>query len=285
VVVANLTRGTEHRAHVWPGPRFRVSLPADVDDQFNVRLLDPAGHERALLTSWSADVWYGRAPEPTYRAGDPLRTPTDGFGLARCTPDLRRLVNLFQTIIDPADPAAWARHYFQDPLDIRPEGRRVTNLLQIATVGDQAVPINTQAAIGRAAGIIESLREDPRYGLTPNDWLIQKYVYEGLARLARFPGTTALFDPDDLDRGQDGFGAPEPAPSDRLLLKVPTDTGVSGVRFAYLDPHGQHGIFIPSPQKAFDMDTYVVNLIGRFFASAGTEILDDTCLEDSSCGD
>jgi len=33
------------------------------------------------------------------------------------------------------------------------------------------------------------------------------------------------------------------------------------------------------------MDTYVVNLIGRFFASAGTEILDDTCLEDSSCGD
>ncbi len=84
-----------------------------------------------------------------------------------------------------------------EPLSVRPEGPVVTNMLEVVTLGDQEVPVNTQATLGRAAGLIPYLEVDTRYGSTVNDWLIANYVYEGLDGRGRFPGADILFDPDD----------------------------------------------------------------------------------------
>ena len=37
---------------------------------------------------------------------------------------------------------------------------------------------------------------------------------------------------------------------------------VSGVRFPYLLPGGQHGFRVPAPFKAFDIDSYMINMMG-----------------------
>jgi len=55
---------------------------------------------------------------------------------------------------------------------------------------------------------------------------------------------------------------------------------VAGMRVPYMNPTGQHGFDIPHPTtKNFDSDQYMINLIGRYFQTRGTEILDDPCLE------
>jgi hypothetical protein len=282
VLVENLSKCEEHWATVRAGPQFRVSMAADAEDRFRVTFLNPAGEEIARLDRWGQEVWY-RDDQPAYLKGQQLRTPAEGFGLPRCTPDLRRMVALFQMILEPADPANYGRHLFQEPLDIRPEGPTVTNFLKIATLGDSEVPIGTQAALARAAGVIPYLEEDQRYGMSVNDWLISNHVYEGLAGIGRFPENDILFDPDDVDENTDGHDATAPPPERRLRIKVPTKTGVSGVRFAYVNPTGEHGIYLPDPALLFDMDTYYANLIGMYFLSSGTEIKDDFCLEDASC--
>jgi hypothetical protein len=97
-----------------------------------------------------------------------------------------------------------------------------------------------------------------------------------------------LMDVDNLSEGTDGFDAPRLDPPLRLNMtrRDPASDevlGVSGVRFPYLNPRGQHGFGIPDPNKAFDMDAYLINLIGYYFATGGKTILDDVCLEDYSC--
>ena len=282
VLVENLSKCEEHWATVREGPQFRVSMEADAEDTFAVAFYDRSGAEIARLDRWEADAWY-RDDQPAYFEGQELRTPSAGFGMARCTPDMRRMVALFQMILDPADPANYARYLFVEPLDIRPEGPAVTNFLKIVTLGDADVPVSTQAALARAAGVIPYLEDDPRYGMPVNDWLIENYVYEGLTGIGRFPQNDILFDPDDLDDGRDGHDAPAPPPDKRLRIRVPTSTGVSGVRFAYVNPTGEHGIYLPDPALPFDMDTYFANLIGMYFRTEGTMILDNFCLEDASC--
>jgi hypothetical protein len=282
VRVENLSKCQEHWATVREGPQFRVSMAADAQDRFTVTFFNPAGEQIARLDRWGQDVWY-RDDQPAYFQGQELRTPAEGFGMPRCTPDLRRMVALFQMILDPADPANYGRYLFEEPLDIRPEGRTVTNFLKIITLGDSEVPVSTQAALARAAGVIPYLEEHPKYGMSVNDWLIDNYVYEGITGIGRFPQNDILFDPDDLDENTDGYDAPAPPVDKRLRYKQTTDTGESGVRFAYVNPHGEHGIYLPDPSLPFDVDTYFANLIGMYFLSAGTEIKDDFCLEDASC--
>ncbi len=283
VQVTNLDKDEQHRVHVRPGPAFRASVEADRGDRLAVAVIDSDGGLLARLETFGQDGFYTLADEPDHRAGDPLATPAEGYGIARCTPDLRRMVSLFQMILEPADPANYAAHYFRDPLPIRPEGPTVTNMLELACLGDQDVPIQTQATMGRAAGVIPHRQVDPRYGISANDWLIQNHVYEGLAYIGRFPGSDAVFDPDDLDQGQDGYDAPQPAPGDELRSTVTTPTGVSGIRFAYLRPGGQHGIFPTGRESGFEPFAYFVSLVARFFASRGTEILDDLCLQHGTC--
>lgn len=290
VLVENIDQGQTHTATIHEGLRFRISMEADIEDRFRVIFADPDGEELARLEQWEEDAWYYKTENttelPTYYAGEELRTPTEGYGIARCTPGLRRMLSLFQMILDPADPASYAPHYILRPLDIQPEGPTITNILEVTSLGDQDVPIQTQATLGRAAGVIPYLDEDRESRLddmTPNDWLISHYVYEGLAHRGRFPGNDILFDPDDLDEGADGFGGPSPEPRQRLRMVIPTETGSSGIRFAHMTPTGQHGIFPTDEGPDFDMFSFMANMVAHFFATHGEEIIDDRCLETGSC--
>ena len=57
----------------------------------------------------------------------------------------------------------------------------------------------------------------------------------------------------------------------------------------YVSNHGDHGFALPTPGAAFDINTYMINLIGRYFRSRGEHLeyvdapTSHTCLEDSSC--
>ncbi len=59
--------------------------------------------------------------------------------------------------------------------------------------------------------------------------------------------------------------------------------GVFGLRFALTRPEGFHGLYLMAPYKPFDVETYQLNLIARYFMSGGTQLWDDPCLEDNSC--
>ena len=283
VVVTNETKDAQYTAHVQQDMTFRISVKSDIGDLFSVAFYNPEGELIKEITKYDSDVFFLKNDTPTFKAGDALTMPVEGFGLARCSPDLRRMVGLFQMVLEPADPANYAPHYFLDPLDIQPEGPTVTNILEISTLGDQSVPIQTQATIGRSAGVIPYLELDQRYDMTPNDWLIANHVYEGLAHIGRFPPPDAVFDPDNLDDSTDGFGAPEPAAGDELRSKVDTPTGQSGIRFAYMRPGGQHGVFPTGLESDFDVFSYFANLVGYYFASGGKTIIDNPCLQDGSC--
>jgi hypothetical protein len=244
-------------------------------------------------------------PEPTYRAGDVLRSPSEGWGLRRGSPDLRRLIGLAQMIMDPGDPLSWYPHYFLDPIDVRPEGRRAKNLLVLATLGDPMDPIDIHGTVGRAAGLIHYADNDRfpadeaharfavRDGMTANDWLIAKGVYEGICENDAFPpvdGKDVLFDPDCLDDlglapGEDGngFRAPRPPPGEELRLAVTTPAGTSGLRFAHMKPCGKHSFFVSDPSNAFNVDEYLTSLAGHWFRTGGRVLLDDRCHADSSC--
>jgi hypothetical protein len=44
-----------------------------------------------------------------------------------------------------------------------------------------------------------------------------------------------------------------------------------------------HGFALPSPWKAFDVDTYMINIIGYYFSTGGTELRWDVCMATNSC--
>lgn len=160
------------------------------------------------------------------------------------------------------------------------------------------------------------------YGWTsPDDVLAAYHVLEGLADLQRHPVEGApqfLFDVDDMSEGRQYF-APggnrqlaeaegglrpnrldpplrwgresRPAAMAAGLDPWRTDSafrGVSLVINAMTIPNGQHVLLPVDPAKVFDEGEYLLNAIGWYLASGGTElpwvVLEDPfCLEQSTC--
>ena len=159
------------------------------------------------------------------------------------------------------------------------------------------------------------------YGVaTPDEVVIDTFALEGLSRTERHPleGTNAfVFDVDDITDGRLFFvpgsstqlaeseGGVQPARlpiplrwgrESRPARLAPgldpwrTDSsfaGVSVVLNAMTNPTGQHVILPVDPEKLFDEGEQLLNLIGWYLASGGTELawqeVDPSCLEDSSC--
>jgi hypothetical protein len=345
---------------VVDGGRFRISLETDKGDGLIVRLLDPSGKEREVITSFANDLSF---QFDKFAAGEPLVSLGDGFGLPRNSPAFRRFLGIAQLIVDPGDPINYAPHALLDPLYVTIDGQEVgafhaealfpgrtgvphfTKLLVMHTIGDTAVPISTGLAYARAAGLISFDVVDPLYatldndetpGVSHNGILLQTNIIEGIERFRRFSGAPfldnreLLFDVDNLDGfdlDNDGLeedidcfreycidaacfgagssdaevaqicqGAPNtfrrapqltqlglPALRLTTLLSAAQGGGVSGVRLPYLEPTGVHGTDVPSPNRAFDLNTYVIQLIGHFFATDGNSLEHLQCLEDSSC--
>ncbi len=236
VVVTNLDNKEVRCARTAENGRFRVPLAANVGDRIDVQIYDkpdvvesykgckvlegaPAGRR---ITTWEKPtvIPHARADDAKtceakegcaifqgslFPVGSPLVSPNEGLGLQRQSPDLRRLMNLTQAAIDPADPINFAPYYMLRPnpgLDGEPLPPRP--VLSSNTVGDKFVPVESGNAFARAAGALpflppSALASYPEYadyvtpqslydawgGKTPNQVLIEGHGIESLSRLGR----------------------------------------------------------------------------------------------------
>jgi hypothetical protein len=246
--VRNETNGEVRCAGAVGGQamHFRVPIPSDPDHRWRIELhagasrsvtypecpeLDDATPTRVIDTfevDSSACDRCARFQSREWSAGDPLVSPAMGFGRQRQTPNLRRLLSLAQTGLEPGDPINYARRVFLEPIPASDVPMRPRSLLMANSVGDQSVPVSTGNAYARAAGVLafvppdgpEHLAEwrapmtfEARYpGLTtPHDLLVAYHVLEGVDRLDRNPGEGRpaffLYDVDDVSDGRMRFDA------------------------------------------------------------------------------
>jgi hypothetical protein len=218
----------------------------------------------------------------TYRKNSPLVALSAGWGLQRNTPEFRKFMAIAQTMLEPADPINYAPHLRLDPLPSLDYDKAEpgTNIVFIVTAGDTVVPVSTGIALARAAGIVDYMNVDPRYGKTQNQVLIDHYVTEGLAVQLRF-GNRIVMDPENLSASTHAPNAPRLDPP--LRLTVQSGHGIGAMRLPLLDPRGQHAFAIPEPDSAFDNNTFLVHMVGRFFSTKGRELRDDPCMATESC--
>ncbi len=236
VVLTNVKNKERRCARTGPDGRFRVPIPATVGDRLDIQLYTKADVVRSYkgcdvvdgapigrrIQTWEqaatmgspvaneaftcrSDAGCQQFRDTFYEVGSDLVAPQEGLGLMRQTPEVRRLRDLAQAIVDVADPVNFAPYYMLRPL-IDENGARspAHALLAITTVGDNFVPVASGLTFARAAGALPFLSPDvitrmPEYadyatppalyealgGKTPNDVLIENGVVEGIARLQR----------------------------------------------------------------------------------------------------
>ncbi len=306
IVLENLNNGVVREGYIPADGSFRLPISADaldptdkrklvgmpdtgpeatenytvedttlLGDPIVIRIYDADGNEVLTLDSWETDVTHEGVTMP---AGSTLVAGSHGSGYIRGSTDLRRLAMVFGSILEPGDPIAYAPYYDEGLIDGVPR-----NVVVVPTPGDMIVSVNTGIAIPRAAGWIEQDEIDDRYGMTIDDWLVESRVIQGIEEVGPYvcaDGNPCLFDADDLDNGTDGTGATSDAP---LRLTVETDSGMSGLRLPYASKTGSHGFGLPNRNLDFDINTFAIMQISSYFATGGTVLSDDPCLEDASC--
>ena len=276
---------------------FRVALASDVvtsakqrhvlsfykGDVFQPGVRDPQKHRACKLKDGAADpvvvvdrfgsdVQFHHRSAPLYFAkGSRLSPIAEGLGLHRARPSMRRFMGFAQMVLDPSDPAVWARNYHSGELVYRNGEVVKTHALVLNTVGDMNVPVNTGAAIGRAAGHLDWRKPVPEWGgRTVNQVLVDTFVIEAVDKIPRYvdsKGTGVLFDPENLSkttteklpsdagdvkyakaaaRGNDGFEVPRlDPPLHTHAMRKDADGNWSGTFFPYIEPGGKHGFHAP----------------------------------------
>lgn len=309
IVIENLDNGEIREGWMPPDGRFRISIPADamdatekrratgmpdsgpelgetyavqdnegLGDRFEIRIYDANDTLIATLDSFEEDVLHEGV---TMEAGSPLIAGSHGSGRIRATPDLRRAAYVFGAAMEAGDPLSYSRYYLKEPY--QELGGEPTNILLMPTVGDTIVSFSAGLTLARGSGIIPQEVVDERYGMTVDQWLVERRVIQGIAAVGPYTdvnGSPCLFDADDLDNGQDGTGAPSDAP---LRLTVQTASGESALRMPYISTTGSHGFTFPDPNLDYDINSFSINQIAGYFYSGGQEVSDDECLEDFSC--
>jgi hypothetical protein len=242
--VYNGHNGLTRCARVGTDGTFRIGIPSSLGDRLEVQVYDQPdavdrygddgcrvtlddSHRTALIDNWGAGLIPAGTKDPSdptgYRvactnpdgctqfqnnyfpSGAPLIAIAEGFGYIRQTPSLRRFMGLASNIVDPGDPVNYAPYYALKPLP-DPNGNPAPpkGVLNIVTVGDMNVPLNSGITLGRVAGAVPFLvpgaaKLYPAYadyvtppdlyaqlgGKTPNRVLIENHVLEGMARLDR----------------------------------------------------------------------------------------------------
>lgn len=302
--VTNQDNGEVRDGWIPPDGRFRVSIPADgldpaekrelagipdtgpvgtytvpdndgLGDRFVVEIFDADDNVVATIDQWESTVVHEGV---TMEAGSPLVAGSHGTGKVRSSPELRRLAMVLAAALEPGDAISYAPHWLDDPLFGEP-----IDILVVPTVGDSIVNVNTGIALGRAAGLISYDTVDERYGTTVDQWLIDRKVVQGLEQYGPYTnsaGDPVLFDADDLDDGTDGLEAPSDAP---LRANRTTEAGTSAFRLPYVETGGTHGFALPEPSRPFDINTFAITQIARYFETRGQEVTDDPCMATSDC--
>jgi len=203
----------------------------------------------------SAPLYFGK--------GQPLAPLAEGMGLHRARPELRRFLGFAQMVLDPADPAIWAKHFAD--ADIQ------THAIVLNTTGDMNVPVSTGSAIGRAAGLLDWKKKIPEWGgRTVLQVVNDTYINEAVDKIPRFvdsKGVGVLFDVENLSastegalplpplgqkvqfsgaapRGKDGFEVYRLDPPLRTHAIGPDKIGgISGTFYPFVEPGGKHGFW------------------------------------------
>ncbi len=326
LVVENLTNGAHGCGIVDPQGRVRASLESDLGDR--IRVVFYRGHQlvpatecavRAgavvvdTLETFGVEVKYqGR----TYAVGSPLTALDDGLGLPRATPDFRRMQGLGQLVLDPADPSSYARHLLEEPLEYPGTGDKTAcHTLVLTSQGDMNVPSGSGVTFGRAAGLIDYLEPDDRFGIPLNQVLLDTYTAEAVHNLNRFTdakGNGVHIDLDVLSDGDDIWGPQYPRLSPPLRIGVGERDklgGYSAALFPLTRETGQHGFDPPggmtdraraacraacgetgsnacgcSTLKPYDVGQFLFNLAGRYLVTEGNELTVDQCHSRDDCG-
>jgi hypothetical protein len=264
-----------------------ITDPTDFGDPLVIEVYAADGTLKQRINTFPQNLIFQNI---LYPAGAPLAALHTGWGLQRQTPRFRKFLGISQMLLEAADPAIYAAHYNEDPLAFPYESEKFrsgwTNMLVVGTLGDQTVPINTALALARSAGILDSKHLVEEYGTTQNQFLIDRFVAEGIYWLDRFPEyPRTLFDPDDLDRGQffspklPDLTDPNPDAEHPLRATIQTEHGVSALRLPYMNIHGEHTFNVPRTDRGFDISTFMTNQVGWYLANYGTQISDDPCME------
>ena len=309
IVVENLNNGEIREGLIPEDGRFRLGLPCDaldpaekrlaagipetgpesgatytienndgLGDPLRITIYDEQGTLLHTIDQWAEDVLHEGV---TMAAGSPLIAGSFGAGRIRGSSNLRRIASIFGSALEAGDPIAYAPHYVKRPFEKL--GGKTANVLLMPTIGDSIVPVSAGISMARAAGFIDQENIDERYGMTVDQWLVEKRVIQGVEQYGPYTndnGDPILFDADDLDNGLDGTGAPSEAP---LRLFIETDVGVSGLRLPYVSTAGAHGFSFPSPSQPGDQNSFAINTIARYFQTRGQELSEDPCMSDFSC--
>ncbi len=330
VVATNLVNGEHACAYVSDEGTFRLGIESDAGDEHTLVVyqgdvlvlgsddceLIAGATPRSELATFEIEVEYQGEVFP---AGTPLRALTDGLGLRRANPEMRRFLGIGQAVLDGADPAVYARHMELEPLTYPGTGESThTHAMIVTTLGDMNVPASSGVSVGRAAGFIDYLNDDPRWGVPPNQAILDNFVAEAVHNLRRYtfnddPDAEGVhIDVENFSQGTDMWGESVPRLDEPLHLWTDTGPdgqdwgGYSGSIFPYPDPDGEHGFDFPgqsndkarqqcrdacpegedcgcSTLEVFDVGWFMFNMMGRYFATDAAEVPTDLCMSRNDC--
>ncbi len=230
----------------------------------------------ATIDTFGEDIEYQAS---TFEKGSPLTVLAQGLGFRRATPSLRRFLGIGQLVVDPADPAVYARHCSKEPIYYAGTDETTgAHAVVITTLGDMSVPASSGVHLARSAGFVNYRHPDPAYRLTrfagspPNQILLDTFVAESVNIADRFcmgpqdeiplpnegpcpEGSQGVhLDVENLSQGTDLWGDTVPRLEIPLRLglrpgQVDRLGGVSGALFLMGEPTGQHGFDSPGVQE------------------------------------
>ena len=316
IIAENLVNGEIGCSYLLPDDdpqdgiagRGRISLPSDVGDATVLRIyrgdvLEAGGGHCQLVADVEPLHVIDRMAAPLDADGNAmkfegipieageLRAFAEGFGLARNRPSLRRLMSLAQLVLDPTDPGVLARYLAAEPFEYPLLGQKTgARFLIVTTTGDMNVPASGGITVGRAAGVIDFLNPDPRWGKPVNQVLIDTHMAESVNTLQRYsyaniPSNENIrdllaldasggvhYDVENFAEGEDIWGNNVPRLDQPLRIARTRDVwgndlgGVSGATFPYAIPQGQHGFPLPG-----QMTDWAIGICRETFGSNAEE--------------
>lgn len=320
LMVTNEATGETACAYLGADGRTRANVPSDVGDPWSISLyagpqIDPAAAHPCTL--FDGAVARGTLTEFSRRldfqgtqidAGAPLVALAEGFGESRATPGLRRFMGLGQLVLDGGDPSSYVRHLQQEPLTYPRLGETTgAHAMVVTTIGDMTVPTSAGIHLARAAGIIDWRTPDPRFGVPPNQVLIDTYTTEAAHTVGRFTtpgGAPVHLDVDNFSEGDDLWAGELPRLDPPLRVGLDRKDplgGVSAALFPLSSATGEHGIAFPGGHAdkflercddpddchvGYDVGNFMLGLMGGWFATFGEgPVRLDACLSRDDCPD
>lgn len=328
MIVENLSNGQRGCGLVDASGRVRAAVESDVGDRTRIvfhrgAAIVPGGEcevaadATVVATVDSFDrrvVFQGTSHD----AGTRLEALAEGLGMRRANPEFRRMQGFAQLVLDPGDPAAYASHLQLEPLRYAATDQQTgSHALMIFTEGDTSVPNSSGMVVARAAGMLDYLEPDPRFGIPANQILLDHFIAEGVHTIPRYldvDGNSVHIDVENFSEGNDVWtarGLPRLDPPLRLGVGEEDPLGgESAALFVLTDPQGDHGFAPPGKMiddaraaclvactepgedpcgcgavTTYDVGLFLVNMVGSYLASGGAELRTDVCMADDSCAD